>query len=40
MTMNHKKKTHHIFNAVRLILEGELNCLQECFRKQTGREDV
>ena len=39
MTLN-REKIQRISKLVELIFKGELHCLQECFRKQTVREDV
>ena len=35
-----QKKSITFPKFVELIFSGELNCLQGCFRKQTGMEDV
>ena len=35
-----KVQSSNISKVVELIFKGELNCLEGCFRKQTGREDV
>ena len=36
MTLNRKKKLSY-FQSCRTDIQGGLNCLQGCFRKQTGR---
>ena len=39
MTLNHEK-LKHVSKLIELMFKGELHCLQGCFRKQTGREDL
>ena len=39
MTFNHEQ-VYHVSKLIELMFKGELHCLQRCFRKQTGREDV
>ena len=39
MTLN-VRKNDYISKVVELILKGELNCLQGCSRKQTGKDDI
>ena len=39
MTLNHKK-IQHVSKLIVLVFKGKVHCLQECFRKQAGREDV
>ena len=40
MTLNCEKKCSMSSNLIELLSKKELHCLQECFRKPTGREDV
>ena len=39
MTLN-REKMQYVSNLIELMYKGELHCLQGCFRKQAGREDV
>ena len=39
ITLNFKNM-QHVFNRIELMSKGELDYLQRCFRKETGRKDV
>ena len=39
MTLN-PEKMKHVCKLKEPMSKGELHCLQRCFTKQTGREDV
>ena len=39
MTLN-CKKIKHVSKLIEFMFKGELHCLQGCFRKQTGRQDI
>ena len=39
MTLN-CEKIQHVSKVIELMFKGELHCLQGCFRKQAGMEDV
>ena len=39
VTLN-SEKIWHVSRLVELMFKRELHCLQGCFRKQTGREDI
>ena len=38
MTLNHEEI--YVSKLIELMLKGDLHCLQGCFRKQTGQEDI
>ena len=35
-----REKIYHVSKLIEPMFKGELHCFQECFRKQTCREDV
>ena len=39
MTLN-CENMYYVSNLLELMSKGKLHCLQGCFRKQTGREDI
>ena len=39
MTFYHEN-TYSVSKLIKLMFKGKLDCLQECFRKQIGREGV
>ena len=39
-TILNREKIQHVSKLIELMFKGESHCLQGCFRKQTGREDV
>ena len=39
MTLN-REKMWHVSKRTEPMFKGELHCLQGCFKKKTGREDV